>query len=113
MDIFNKKKIAELEDKLYAMTRKRNDLFRMNQKLNDDLTDALTKLEGALAAKESIPCDCTPGSYCGACEFAKPIDFYCRSRSYSYPSVEHYGYICTKGESCSNFVQKKKGIKND
>ena len=94
MDIFNTKKIAKLEEELANMRSKYTSACR-------ERDDANKKLLDLTAVRDTIPDDCVPGKYCGACEFSK---------EYSIGSMYSFGietvYICNKGESCKNFVQK-------
>ena len=103
MGIFNHKRIAELEEKLRDSERSR-DRYKVKA------SELAAKLEVVSKLEETIPEGCVKGPWCKACEFAKTIHF-----------NEHYGpssyntlvtmYVCSKGESCKNFVQKE--IKDD
>lgn len=98
MDILNRKKVAELERQVQELERKNHNLIDENAALKMKF-DQMAELE------ESVPSDCVRGPWCQACEFVK---------TYSYH--QHYGlgqwhsvtaYMCGKGESCKNFVQKE------
>ena len=93
MDIFNTKRVAELEKEVRELKDK-------NEKLEAHLSSTNDHLSYILEQKASTPDGCIPGEYCRACEFVKPYyhhDYY--------TLIE--GFLCGKGESCSNFIQKK------
>lgn len=96
MDIFNKKKIAELE----------KDNSRKDQKihrLEDELAVLKIKLSEIQQYANTTPTDCIRGEWCKACEFCK--SFYVLN----YPIYQgNTIYICGKGESCKHFVQKER-----
>jgi hypothetical protein len=98
MDIFNHKKVEELEMRLAKAQREADDLRTRNIHLQIDLDSANQTLEEILRVKDSIPEDCVPGSYCAACEFSKKYYFGANFKT---------GYLCNKGKSCKNFVQKE------
>ena len=99
MDIFNKKRIADLEKKLHETERERDKYISKSAEL-------ASKLEEIGELAETIPEGCQKGPWCKACEF---------SRTFQY--TEYYGpfgghsletiYACSKGKSCKNFVQKE------
>lgn len=98
MDIFNRKKVAE-------QARIIEDLERKNHNLIDENAELKMKFDEMSKLQESIPTDCVRGPWCKACEFVK-----------TYHYVDHYGlgrfntvtaYVCGKGNSCTNFVQKE------
>jgi hypothetical protein len=109
MDIFNHKKVEELEMKLAKAQREADDLRVRNFHLQTDLDSANQTLDEILHVKDSIPEDCVPGSYCAACEFSKK--YYFDIKRYSSVANFKEGYLCNKGKSCKNFVQKE--IKNN
>jgi hypothetical protein len=98
MDIFNRKRVRELEEKLAKAEESRDKYIGQAARL-DVIFQEMEEL------KETIPEDCVRGPWCEACEFVK-----------RYYYTEHYGlgshytrtaYVCGKGKSCNNFVQKK------
>lgn len=68
MDIFNRRRVEELEARLRGAEQSRDryshDVYELRQAL-----DEVTKL------KDSIPEGCTQGSWCKACEFAKVVQY--------------------------------------
>ena len=50
--------------------------------------------------KDKIPEDCTQGSYCKSCGFAKRYQY---STGWA---IKEY-YVCAKSGSCSQFIQKE------
>lgn len=98
MDIFNKKRVAELEEKLAEMERDR-DRYMRHANILESKIDAITDL------KSQIPEDCTQGPWCKACEFVK---VYYYSHLYGFRGeLDSEFYVCGKGESCKSFVQKE------
>ncbi len=95
MDIFNRKRIEELEDELYEAECER-------VKYRRDIELLTKRLEAMGALEESIPEGCTKGPWCRACEFSRTFH-YSPYNSVSYTTF----YTCSKGKSCENFVQKK------
>lgn len=95
MDIFNRKRVEELEKEL-EYTQKELDKYK------DKLIYANKQLEEVSELQETIPEGCTKGPWCRACEFVK---------TYRYDTVSGFGhryfYACSKGKSCENFVQKE------
>ena len=100
MDIFNTKRVKELEEKVRTL-QDQKDIIQAN------LMHTENTLKEVLALKDMIPDDCVKGSYCQACEFSKQYTAY-RYDLYG-PTEISTGYICTKGQSCKNFVQKETG----
>ena len=100
MDIFNRKKVEELEKEVQDLNR----LLELVKKERDDArkkVDHLNEtLKNFIVMRDDIPADCKPGEYCRACEFVKPYQF---SNMYGVTT----GYTCGKGQSCKNFVQKE------
>lgn len=98
--MFNKKKIEELERKIAD----KDDDIRKYLSIIDDRNLTITKLkikiEEITELKDKIPENCTPGSYCNSCDFAKE---YHHSRG----MYARTFYVCAKANSCSEFVQKK------
>lgn len=100
LDIFNRKKIRDLEEKLIDTEIERNNYRNMAISLEQKLDD-IARLE------ETTPEDCKKGPWCVACEFGKVYHY-----------MEHYDfntntricnkiYVCGKGESCKNFIQRE------
>lgn len=106
MDIFNCKRVKELERTLAQKDEEIDSLERKNKKLKQMLDDTENEMNKILKLKQTIPEDCTPGEYCRACEFAKPYVYH----NYAYHSNRRdiiTGHLCNKGESCGCFVQKE------
>ena len=82
------------------------DILKKQLAESEKTVDALDKkLEEFTRLSDGTPDDCKRGPWCGACEFSKVMHIsYGR---FGYQNV----YFCGKGESCSNFIQKKE--KND
>lgn len=103
MDIFNRKRVRELEYKLKGIEDE-------NGRLRTVLNDAEDRISLLLNLKSKIPEDCKPGEYCKVCAFAKEYRYrnhvvgFKVDRSYDYYSS---GYICRKAVECKNFIQKK------
>jgi hypothetical protein len=98
MDIFNLKRVEELEEKLHKAERDRD-------KYMSDLATLKLKFDEMGKLEESTPNDCIKGPWCKACEFVR-----------EFHHVEYYGmgnynitpaYVCSKGVSCNNFVQRE------
>lgn len=98
MDIFNRKRVAELEAKLRDTERERDKYISKVAELAVKL-DVISKLE------DSKPEDCTKGPWCKACEFAKTIHYNPSGINHWTNQDAYYG--CSKGESCKHFVQKE------
>lgn len=98
LDIFNRKKVAELEKKLAASEKNRNDLLCQ-------VASYKKRFEELGEFEESIPEDCVRGPWCEACEFVKTFHV-TRYYGFGHSQIET-AYICGKGKSCNNFVQKK------
>lgn len=98
MDIFNRKRIAELEEKLRDSERSR-DRYMVKA------SELAAKLEEVSKLEETVPEGCVKGPWCQACEFAKTIHF---NEYYGHSSFDTLVtmYVCSKGVSCRNFVQK-------
>lgn len=101
MDIFNKKRVAELE----------KELKKARKELSDARTDAtnyrkeLETWKELVKFEETIPEECVKGPWCKACEFVKEFECY-QFDFYGHRYIEPL-YSCGKGESCKNFVQKE------
>lgn len=95
MDIFNRRRVEELE-KENAILKRRLDEYMSRATKAENALDELSEL------KNERPEDCTPGSYCEACEFVKTFYYLSSWTGNSY--IAHY---CGKGKSCTNFIQKK------
>lgn len=103
MDIFNKQRIAELEKKLHETERDRDGYISKAAELEAKL-DEVSKLE------ETIPEGCVKGPWCKACEFVRTFHYSGYYSPYAGHSLDTI-YVCSKGTSCKNFVQKE--IDND
>lgn len=102
LDIFNRKRVAELEAGLRDLEKVRDE----NSELKSMLVKAEHELKLVLTLKDAIPEGCTPGLYCEACEFAKKYYYH----SWGYRANRNTmitGTICGKGESCQHFIQKE------
>lgn len=106
MDIFNKKRVAELEKELAKAIEELHRVKQLRESDQDELTNlrAITSFE-----KRNMPEDCKKGPWCASCEYAK---------SYYRVNYDYFGrchgvtdYACGKGEACKNFIQKE--IKDD
>lgn len=114
MDIFNRKRVEELEMEREELLKDVESLKSENSDLRVCLDKAISDLKHILSAKQDIPEDCTPGPWCKECAFGKSwaSGYYVTSRYYhrhyhtGYDSICS-GYLCGKGKSCKNFIQKK------
>lgn len=88
MDLFNRKRVAKLEEKL-------RDSERLVDLYINKAAELTVELEKVAKLEETIPEDCVKGPWCKACEFVKTIQY-----------VTNRVYVCGKGASCRNFVQK-------
>ena len=98
MDIFNKKRVAELERELADVKRSRD-------KYITEAANLKVRLDEITSLNESIPEDCEKGPWCKACEFARTFHY----NEYYYPGNFEINvlYACGKGKSCKSFVQKE------
>ena len=99
MDIFNRKRVAELEQKLLETERDRD-------KYKTKATEFARKLDELSKLEEVIPEGCEKGPWCKACEFCKTIHYTEYYGSFG-GTVTAIAYACSKGKSCKNFVQKE------
>lgn len=98
MDIFGKKRIAELERELEEAKYERDKYFK-------NIADLTVKFEEMKDLKESEPEGCVRGPWCKACEFARG---FCYTKYYGVGGqYTHTAYMCSKGKSCDHFVQKE------
>lgn len=98
MDIFNRKRVKELEEKLRDAEIERNRYKHEGAALTAKL-DEITKL------MDSTPADCVRGEWCRACEFVRTFMYHNCFGHGCYGTTT--AYVCGKGKSCSNFVQKE------
>ena len=106
-DIFNRKRVEELERELKGIENE-------NERLRRGLSNAESHISQLLTLRDNVPEDCNPGSYCAACEFGRLYTAYIYVGGYMSDRCHDYrrdGYICDKANSCKNFIQKE--IKND
>ena len=96
MDIFNSKRVEELE-------RENAYLKRQLCEADSRAVSAENALATYLEIRDSIPEDCVQGTYCRGCTFVKE---YCYSATWYHGQVIT-GYYCGKGKACKNFIQKK------
>ena len=89
-----RQRIEQLEAQLREKDRK-------IARLEDLLANDEIRFDNMQKTMESTPSDCKPGQYCSACSFAKLYVMRDR-RLGGLKSV----YLCNKGGSCENFVQK-------
>lgn len=100
MDIFNRKKIRELEEKLARAQMESNKYRNMAAHLE-------YRLDGISRVSDNTPEDCKRGHWCAACEFGK-VYHYLESYDFSMGiKTRNQIYVCGKGESCKNFIQKE------
>ena len=74
------------------------------ERLKKELTCFTKEVIDLSRLVSNTPDDCVRGEWCKACEFGKKylvLDPQCRA------CFPHEIYICTKGESCKNFIQKE------
>lgn len=97
MDIFNRKKVAELEKKL-------KEAEEMNSDLKRHLESAEYEIRDLVNQNETRPNDCVTGKYCNACVYAKKYEY----ESYIYGGRHAIidGIMCLKGQVCPNFIYK-------
>lgn len=98
MDIFNRKKVEELERKLFDIELENKSLIEHNAHL-------ATTIETITEYVDATPTDCVRGEWCSACEFGKKFLY---KEIYG---AGHYQwttkYICGKGKSCPTFIPKE------
>lgn len=106
------KKRKEYEEEIRKLEFVIHDLKQEISDLKEEVTcfkastESLEKdLDNITKMKDSTPEDCKRGEWCKACEFSR-IYF---SRVYHGGAVWRScpTYMCGKGESCKNFVQRK------
>lgn len=98
MDIFNRKKMAELQKTISELRAERD-------RYQDSTTALKHKFEALGELEEAVPEGCVRGPWCKACEFVKTFHYdeyvgFCQHKTVTV-------YACGKGKSCSNFVQKE------
>ena len=98
MDIFNRKKVQQLEEKLYDTELERDKYIGKAAELDAKLRE-IGRLE------EMVPADCVKGPWCEACEFVRMFH-YSKYYGYKCKGLETI-HVCGKGASCKNFVQRK------
>ena len=98
MDIFNRKRVAELERRLTNVERARD-------KYMDFAATLQAKFDAMAHLEETIPSDCVRGPWCKACEFVRTFHYVERYDDMITPCVIE-AYVCGKGKSCVNFVQQ-------
>ena len=97
MDIFNRKRVKELEEKLHKSEVDRD-------KYKCRCSELESKLDRIKQIENVMPADCERGHWCRVCEFARAFHY-----------TEYYGYnpgsystetiyVCGKGETCKSFV---------
>lgn len=95
MDIFNKKRVSELQAKIYSLEQKRNDLENQVYILK-------YKFDEIARLTENRPKDCVVGSWCKACEFSRIFHYGDCFRGSDYTAT-----VCVKDESCKHFTPKE------
>lgn len=100
LDIFNRKKVRELEERLINAETERNKYRNMAVHLENRL-DNISKIN------ETIPEDCKKGPWCAACEFGKAYSYMAHYDFGVRNGVTETFYGCRKGESCQHFIQKE------
>lgn len=98
MDIFGRKRIKELDSELFETKREL-------ERTDASYKALLAEFKELGRLKEFEPEGCKKGPWCKACEFVKEFTHYEHFMTGSVPIAT--GYVCGKGESCVNFVQKK------
>lgn len=98
MDIFNRKRVKELEKRLF-------DAERARDRYREDFDIISKKFEAIRQLEESTPSDCVRGPWCRACEFVRSFH-YREYPSHGYSSLVT-AYICSKGDSCKHFTLRK------
>lgn len=100
--------IKELKKELADKEAQISELQVSLLKKEDELTNTQKELlftqqqrDKYKALDDATPSDCTRGTWCAACEFAKEYDIY-------HGRIHEIVHFCGKAESCSNFVQKEK-----
>lgn len=106
MDIFNRKKVAELEKRICEL----EGVDGENNRLRRELDRLANDLREVLRVKDATPVDCVPSNYCRVCEFGDHIfEHYYASGSTIHRrdySTAVSGYVCKRGAICPNFIQK-------
>ena len=95
MDIFNKKRVEELERQLEEVNTELAEL-RMWKSIQ------IQKFEKMSELKEEIPESCTRGPWCKACEFSKVYHYTDSWYSNAYEVV-----FCNKANVCKEFTPKE------
>lgn len=93
----------KLKNRILELERELKDRDTQINKMDSCLKDYIRAFEDMQTMLDNTPNDCVRGEWCKACEFVKKYDI---------PSLYTLGYtsyICGKGESCPNFIQKSKG----
>ena len=90
------------EDKLYSVSHGVVEYVTRLQKENQTLRDTLSSVQHLI---DTTPVDCTPGKWCAGCEFSKSYHIPSSAMSGMFGSYDIL-YVCGKGETCKNFLQK-------
>lgn len=100
LDIFNRKKVRELEEELVRTRSECNKYRNFSVHLEN-------KLDEISRVSDNTPEDCKRGHWCMACEFGK-VYHYLESFDFSTSiKTRNQIYVCGKAESCQHFVQKE------
>lgn len=105
MDIFNLKKVEELEQQVKKLEQKLTQANAKNLELQMELSNANSTIDQMSAYVDSTPKDCVRGEWCAACEFGKSFYYNLYYQFDSYQTINRT--VCGKGKSCHNFVQKE------
>lgn len=98
MDIFNHKKVKELEQKILVIELENKRLINHNAHL-------VTTIENITEYVDSTPTDCVRGDWCSACEFGTQFLY---KEIYGVGNCSYETkYVCGKGKSCPNFIHKE------
>lgn len=103
MDIFNLKKVEDLESDIRGLQHE-------NESLRAALYEAEMHIKKLLDARDNTPTDCKPGPYCAGCNFAKEYRYVCNvggRKSWTGYNSRYSGFVCGKGSICKNFIQKE------
>lgn len=98
MDIFNKRRVRELEARLTGAERERD-------KYRSKSSELAAKLDEIIKLMESAPTGCAQGPWCKACEFSRSFHYseYITSGVYGLKVI----HVCGKNKSCEHFIQKE------
>lgn len=102
MDIFNRKRVKELEEEVKKLQREKAKLQWELDGSKHMVNNLRNSLADVIHYNETVPEDCKRGTWCAGCEFSKRLTIWT-----GYPMHSENYHKCLKGESCPNFVQKE------